>query len=73
MNPIDWFVYKMLCISPSLAQSKTKPEGLEARIHTFNKKIWTLKFDESRSKQGSEASVELVNPKGKSFLSSYWL
>lgn len=42
-------------------------------VKKLKDEIWFLKFDGSRSKQGSGAGVELTNPKGMNFLASYQL
>lgn len=49
--------------------TEPKPKNVNKLKH----EIWFLKFDGSRSKQGSGAGVELTSPKGKTFIASYRL
>lgn len=51
------------------------PTAIKPKSKKNNPKteLWLLKFDGSRSKQGNGVGIELTNPKGRVFLTSYHL
>lgn len=52
---------------------KKTPLALHASSSSKEAKLWTLKFDGSKSNQGSDAGVELQSPKNKKYHASYRL
>jgi len=57
---------------PLLEEEKSGKKEKPGRQREDNKdfRVWTLRFDGSRCRQGSGAGVELISPTGSSFLTS---